>query len=76
MKEPPGQTFAHMLGELLGLAGQFIGCLEWQTAAPPEAMTRTPTLRTILAREWLCGMGAVRPRSDSPWFRPSWPWTG
>jgi type IV secretion system protein VirB4 len=30
MKEPPGQTFAHMLSELLALPGQFIGCLEWQ----------------------------------------------
>ena len=30
MKEPPGQTFAHMLSELVALPGQFIGCLEWQ----------------------------------------------
>ncbi len=30
MKEPPAQTFAHMLADLLALPGQFIACLEWQ----------------------------------------------
>lgn len=30
MKEPPGQTFANMLGDLLALPGELIGCLEWQ----------------------------------------------
>ena len=32
MKEPPGQTFAHILGDLLGVPGEFIACLEWQRA--------------------------------------------
>lgn len=30
MKEPPSQTFAHMLGDLLALPAQFVACLEWQ----------------------------------------------
>lgn len=30
MKEPPSQTFAHMLGDLFALPGEFIACLEWQ----------------------------------------------
>ena len=32
MKEPPGQTFAHILGDLLAVPGEFIACLEWQRA--------------------------------------------
>ena len=32
MKEPPGQTFAHILGDLLAVRGEFIACLEWQRA--------------------------------------------
>jgi hypothetical protein len=30
MKEPPGQTFAHVLGDLLAVPGELIACLEWQ----------------------------------------------
>jgi len=30
MKEPPSQTFAHMLGDLFAIPGEFITCLEWQ----------------------------------------------
>ena len=30
MKEPPGQTFAHILGDLFAIPGEFIACLEWQ----------------------------------------------
>lgn len=30
MKEPPSQTYAHMLDDLFALPGEFIGCLEWQ----------------------------------------------
>lgn len=30
MKEPPSQTFAHVLGDLFALPGEFIACLEWQ----------------------------------------------
>lgn len=30
MKEPPGQTFANILGDLAVLPGEFIACLEWQ----------------------------------------------
>lgn len=32
MKEPPSQTFAHILGDLLDVPGEFIACLEWQRA--------------------------------------------
>lgn len=32
MKEPPNQTFAHILGDLLEVPGEFIACLEWQRA--------------------------------------------
>jgi len=30
MKEPPGQTFANILGDLLAVPGELIACLEWQ----------------------------------------------
>lgn len=33
MKEPPSQTFAHMLADLLAVPGEFIACLEWQRTA-------------------------------------------
>lgn len=30
MKEPPSQTFAHLLADLYTIPGEFIACLEWQ----------------------------------------------
>lgn len=33
MKEPPSQTFAHLLGDLLAVPGEFVACLEWQRTA-------------------------------------------
>src|SRR5258708_19934194 len=30
MKEPPSQTFAHLLADLYAVPGEFIACLEWQ----------------------------------------------
>lgn len=39
MKEPPAQTFAHMLGDLLALPAQFVACLEWQRL-PADAVRR------------------------------------
>ncbi len=33
MKEPPSQTFAHLLGDLIAVPGEFIACLEWQRTA-------------------------------------------
>jgi type IV secretion/conjugal transfer VirB4 family ATPase len=30
MKEPPAQTYAHILGDLLAVPGEFVACLEWQ----------------------------------------------
>ena len=36
MKEPPAQTFAHMLGDLLDMPGEFIACLEWQRLPGPR----------------------------------------
>jgi len=30
VKEPPSRTFAHLLGDLYGIPGEFITCLEWQ----------------------------------------------
>ena len=33
MKEPPTQTFAHALGDLVAVPGEFIACLEWQRVA-------------------------------------------
>jgi type IV secretion system protein TrbE len=33
MKEPPSQTFAHILADLFGLPGEFIACLDWQRSA-------------------------------------------
>jgi type IV secretion/conjugal transfer VirB4 family ATPase len=33
MKEPPSQTFAHLLADLYTIPGEFIACLEWQRTA-------------------------------------------
>src|SRR4030095_6941693 len=33
MKEPPTQTFAHVLADLYAVPGEFIACLEWQRIA-------------------------------------------
>jgi hypothetical protein len=30
MKEPPAQTYAHILGDLLAVPGELVACLEWQ----------------------------------------------
>jgi type IV secretion system protein VirB4 len=39
MKEPPGRTFAHVLGDLYAVPGEFIACLEWQRI-PSDRMRR------------------------------------
>jgi type IV secretion/conjugal transfer VirB4 family ATPase len=33
MKEPPSQTFAHVMADLMAVPGEFIACLEWQRTA-------------------------------------------
>jgi type IV secretion/conjugal transfer VirB4 family ATPase len=33
MKEPPSQTFAHLLADFHAIPGEFIACLEWQRIA-------------------------------------------
>ena len=45
MKEPPGQTFAHILGDLLGVPGEFIACLEWQRAGQDRMRPRVQSRR-------------------------------
>jgi len=39
MKEPPAQTFAHMLADLAAVPGEFVACLEWQRI-PSDRMRR------------------------------------
>lgn len=39
IKEPPSQTFAHMLGDLVAVPCEFIGCLEWQRS-PSDRVRR------------------------------------
>jgi type IV secretion system protein VirB4 len=39
MKEPPTQTFAHVLADLYAVPGEFIACLEWQRI-PSDRMRR------------------------------------
>ena len=39
MKEPPAQTFAHLLADLYAIPGEFIACLEWQRI-PSDRMRR------------------------------------
>ena len=39
MKEPPSRTFAHLLGDLHLIPGEFIACLEWQRI-PTDRMRR------------------------------------
>jgi type IV secretory pathway VirB4 component len=44
MKEPPSQTFAHLLGDLHAIPGEFIACLEWQRI-PSDRMRRDLQMR-------------------------------
>jgi type IV secretion/conjugal transfer VirB4 family ATPase len=44
MKEPPSQTFAHLLGDLFAVPGEFIACLEWQRI-PNDRMRRDLHMR-------------------------------
>ncbi len=39
MKEPPSQTFAHILRDLVALPAEFIACLEWQRT-PADTVRR------------------------------------
>jgi type IV secretion/conjugal transfer VirB4 family ATPase len=39
MKEPPSQTFAHLLEDLYTVSGEFIACLEWRRI-PTDRMRR------------------------------------
>jgi type IV secretion/conjugal transfer VirB4 family ATPase len=39
MKEPPSQTFAHLLSDVYTIPGELIGCLEWQRI-PNDRMRR------------------------------------
>ena len=39
MKEPPSQTFAHLLADLYEVPGELIACLEWQRI-PSDRMRR------------------------------------
>jgi hypothetical protein len=39
MKEPPSQTFAHVLADLYAVSGEFTACLEWQRV-PSDRMRR------------------------------------
>jgi type IV secretion system protein VirB4 len=39
MKEPPSRTFAHVLGDLQSVPGEFVACLEWQRV-PNDRMRR------------------------------------
>ena len=39
MKEPPSQTFSHLLGDLYEVPGEFVACLEWQRI-PSDRMRR------------------------------------
>ena len=51
MKEPPGQTFAHILGDLLAVPGEFIACLEWQRVRPGPDATRHPVATPALLQQ-------------------------
>ena len=44
MKEPPSQTFAHLLAVLHSIPGEFIACLEWQRI-PNDRMRRDLQMR-------------------------------
>ena len=44
MKEPPTQTFAHLLADLYAVPGEFVACLEWQRL-PNDQMRRTLQMR-------------------------------
>lgn len=44
MKEPPAQTFAHVLADLCLVPGEFIACLEWQRL-PSDRMRREIQMR-------------------------------
>ncbi|MCC7241475.1 MAG: DUF87 domain-containing protein [Acidobacteria bacterium] len=45
MKEPPSQTFAHLLADLLAVPGEFIASLEWQRTASDKMRRDIQTRR-------------------------------
>src|SRR5690606_9918295 len=45
MKEPPSQTFAHLLGDIVAVPGEFIACLEWQRTASDRMRRDVQTRR-------------------------------
>lgn len=45
MKEPPNQTFAHLLADLVAMPGEFIACLEWQRTASDKMRRDIQTRR-------------------------------
>ena len=51
MKEPPAQTFAHMLADLVALPGQFIACLEWQRMPSRPRAARHPVAASALLQQ-------------------------
>jgi hypothetical protein len=53
MKEPPSQTFAHVLGDLLDVSGEFIACFEWQRAGQDRMRRDSVATETLLQQACL-----------------------
>ncbi|HEX6314726.1 MAG TPA: hypothetical protein VFZ73_07700, partial [Gemmatimonadaceae bacterium] len=65
MKEPPAQTFAHILGDLLAVPGEFIACLEWQRAGQDRMRREIQTRRRHFFNKRVALINYVSPEAKA-----------
>ena len=66
MKEPPGQTFAHILGDLLAVPGEFIACLEWQRVGQDRMRRDIQSRRRHFFNKRVSLVNYVSPEAQRP----------
>lgn len=64
MKEPPSQTFAHLLADLVGVPGEFVACLEWQRTASDRMRRDIQTRRRHFFNKRVSMVNYVTPETQ------------
>jgi type IV secretion system protein VirB4 len=65
MKEPPGQTFAHILGDLLAVPGELVACLEWQRVGQDRMRREIQSRRRHFFNKRVSMMNYVTPAPEA-----------
>jgi len=65
MKEPPGQTFAHILGELLAVPSELVACLEWQRVGQDRMRREIQSRRRHFFNKRVSMMNYVTPAPEA-----------